>query len=64
MVDTLYQCKQECITHKLEGQNERKDKCRKGVAPQDEWWNAHAQGNRTCTCKSGSCSEGEQAREE
>ena len=26
----------ECITHKLEGQDERKDKCRKGVAPQDE----------------------------
>ena len=26
----------ECITHKLGGQDERKDKCRKGVAPQDE----------------------------
>ena len=33
MVDTLYPCKQECITHKLGGQNERKDKRRKGVAP-------------------------------
>ena len=37
MVDTLYQCKQECITHKLGGQNERKDKCRKGVAPQNKY---------------------------